>query len=126
MVSTQVVRMGPQAKKEKNSTQAVLAGDFMYLSGQLPMDRKTGKITSHNITDQLQLIFSNFRRILNAQSLSLSNVVKITAFLRNETDYPALEKVLTSVFASRYPAMTIVYVDRLADKDAKICLDAVA
>lgn len=126
MVSTHIVQIGPGQKKENKPTQAVLAGDFMYLSGQYPKDLVTGKILSKNIQDQIRAIFFNLSKILSAQSLSLSNIVKITAYLRSEGDAPVFENALAAYFESHHPALTVVLIDRFLYKDAQLCVDAVA
>jgi 2-iminobutanoate/2-iminopropanoate deaminase len=126
MVSTQMVKIGPGEDKDQRTTQAVLAGDFMYLSGQYPKDLVTGKIISSDIKDQIRAIFFNISKILSAQSLTLVNVVRITAYLKSELDLPILESALKTYFDLRRPALTAVFVDRFIEKEARLCLEAIA
>ena len=63
-------------------SQAIQAGDFLFLSGQIPLDPKTGELVKGDIGQQTQRVLENIKGILESQSLRMENVVKSTIFLK--------------------------------------------
>src|SRR5712671_5866584 len=77
---------------------AVRAGDFIYVSGQGPIDPLTDKLSTGDIQHEAQLVLSNIQRILKACGASMSDVVKCSVFLRESTDFAAMNEVYKTFF----------------------------
>ncbi len=92
---------------------AVESGGFIYLSGQIPLDFKTGKITEGDITLQTEQCFKNISNVLKAAGLTLESVVKITVFLTNMDDFSAMNSVYEKQFQAPFPARSAIGVAQL-------------
>ena len=79
-------------------SQAVRSGPFLFVSGQLPIDPKTGTIASSTIEGQTGQVLANLEAILVAAGLSLADVVKTDVFLKNMHDFPAMNAVYAKAF----------------------------
>ena len=105
-------------------SQAVRAGDTLYVSGQLPIDMKTGLIPS-DIREQVRCAMDNLSEILKAAGGCLNNAVRITIFLKDIEDLETVNGIYASYFDGYVPSRTTVEVARLA-KDALIEIDCIA
>jgi 2-iminobutanoate/2-iminopropanoate deaminase len=105
-------------------SQGISAGGLVFLSGQLPVDPKDGRIPS-GIILQTKRVFENISAVLKARGLSLENVVKTTVFLKNMGDFSAMNGVYGEYFKECYPARSTVEVARLP-KDVLIEIEAIA
>jgi 2-iminobutanoate/2-iminopropanoate deaminase len=106
-------------------SQAVEAGGFLYISGQLPIDGATGKMTG-DISEQAQASLKNIDGILQEAGLTRNDVVKTTIFLKNLGDFDAVNKAYGDFFAGTvFPARSTIEVSRLP-KDASIEIEAIA
>jgi 2-iminobutanoate/2-iminopropanoate deaminase len=106
-------------------SQAIEAGGFLYISGQLPIDAGTGKMAG-NIGEQAQASLRNIDTILQEAGLTRNDVVKTTIFLKNLTDFDTVNKVYGEFFAgSTFPARSTIEISRLP-KDASIEIEAIA
>jgi len=92
---------------------AVEAGDLIYLSGQTPIDSKTGKLVQGDIAAQTEQCFKNLFNVLAAAGLTPEDVVKVNVFLTDMNDFTAMNTVYTNQFSSPYPARTTVGVAAL-------------
>jgi len=106
-------------------SQAVEAGGFVFVSGQIPIDPKTGNVVHADIKAQAKLVMDNAAAILAAAGCGMPNVVKSTIYLKNMADFAAVNEVYGSYFTSDPPARATVEVSRLP-KDAAIEMDFVA
>ncbi len=106
-------------------SQAVQAGGFVFVSGQIPIDHKTGNMVQTDIKTQTKLVLENAGAILAAAGCSLSSVVKTTIYLKNMSEFAAVNEVYGNFFASEPPARATVEVSRLP-KDAALEMDFVA
>jgi 2-iminobutanoate/2-iminopropanoate deaminase len=106
-------------------SQAVEAGGFVFVSGQIPIDPKTGNVVQADIKAQAKLVMDNAAAILAAAGCGMPNVVKSTIYLKNMADFAAVNEVYGSYFTSDPPARATVEVSRLP-KDAAIEMDFVA
>ncbi len=106
-------------------SQAVEAGGFVFVSGQIPIDRKSGNVVQGEIKAQAKLVLENAGAILSAAGCRLSSVVKTTIYLKNMADFSAVNEVYGSFFLSEPPARATVEVSRLP-KDAALEMDFVA
>ncbi len=106
-------------------SQAVEAGGFVFVSGQIPIEPSTGAITDKDIKGQTALVLDNARAILKAAGCGLEAVVKTTIYLKNMSDFPVVNEVYGGYFPSDPPARATVEVSRLP-KDVWIEMDFVA
>jgi 2-iminobutanoate/2-iminopropanoate deaminase len=106
-------------------SQAVLAGNFMYVSGQLPIDPATGAFAADEIAGQTWQSLTNIKAILHECGYDLSDVVKVNVFLKNIDDFAAVNAVYADFFRSDCPARAAVEVSNLP-KGALIEIEAVA
>lgn len=87
---------------------AVRAGDFLYVSGQGPVDPKTEQLYTGEIRQQTRLVLNNVRRILEGCGATLADVVKCSVFLANGNDFAAMNEVYREFFGEAKPARTTV------------------
>jgi len=106
-------------------SQAVKAGNTIYVSGQLPIDPLTGNFPAQNIKDQTRQSLTNIKKILEAEGYSLKDVVKVHCFMADLNDFVAMNEVYAEFFTEDYPARVAVQVARLP-KDALVEIDATA
>lgn len=106
-------------------SQAVKAGGFLFLSGQAPLDPKTGQIAGQDIKQQTRRVLDNLKAVLEAGGSSLGNVVKCTVFLKDINDFGPMNEEYGSYFKELPPARTTVQVAKLP-RDALIVIDVTA
>ena len=107
-------------------SQATIAGDFMFVSGQIPIDPSTGKIVSGGITQQTIQVIDNIAAILRARGVGLDDVVKTEIYLRDLEDYKSVNQVYSSLFEhDPQPARQAMQVARLP-MDAAIEMSCIA
>jgi 2-iminobutanoate/2-iminopropanoate deaminase len=106
-------------------TDAVVAGDTLYLSGILPVDA-TGEIVGDEVIAQARQVFANMRRVLAGAGAEPGDVVKVTIYLLDVDDRPLINPVRQEFFGSARPASTLVEVSRLAVPGARLEVEAVA
>lgn len=95
-------------------SQAIRCGQFLYTSGQLPLDPSTGEIVGSDIQTQTHRVLQNLQALLTAAGTSLSKVVKTTVFLASMSDFSAMNDVYASYFSSGIrPARSTVAVAEL-------------
>ena len=85
-------------------SQAVEAGNTLYISGQIPLDPHTGNIVDGDIAEQTDLVLKNIGAILEAAGYSYSNVVKSTVLLNDITDFKAMNEVYGKYYGENPPA----------------------
>ena len=105
-------------------SQAVWAGDFLYLSGMMPIDPETGALEPAEITLQAQRIMKNIEAVLAEAGLSQENVVKTTCFLSDMANFGAFNAVYGAYFTSK-PARSCVAVRELP-KSALVEVEVIA
>lgn len=105
-------------------SQAVRAGGFLFASGQIPIDSKTGEI-SQDIREQTKQVLKNIKAILTEAKLSVSDVIKTTVFLKNIENFSEINDIYASFFSEPYPARSCVEVSRLP-KDVLIEIEFIA
>jgi 2-iminobutanoate/2-iminopropanoate deaminase len=103
---------------------AVGVGDFVFVSGQVPLD-VAGKIVGCTPEEQARQALENLRATLAAAGLTLEHVVKTTIFLRDMDEFKAVNQVYAEFFTEPYPARSTVEVARLP-KDLQVEIEAVA
>ena len=85
-------------------SQAIQAGNTIYVSGQLPIDPATGNFAGEEIASQTRQSLTNIQNILKAAGADMSNVVKTTVLLKNMADFGAMNEVYAEFFTAPYPA----------------------
>lgn len=106
-------------------SQAVRAGSFLFVSGQIPLDPDTGAIVEGDIAAQTHRVFRNLTAILEAGGASLANVVRTTVYLADMNDFAAMNAVYATYFAAPAPARSTVQAARLP-RDARVEIDVIA
>lgn len=92
---------------------AVDSGDLVFLSGQTPMDPKTGKIAEGDIGPQTVQCFANLENVLMAAELTMEDVVKVNVFLTEMKNFSLMNEVYATRFAAPYPARSTIGVREL-------------
>ena len=106
-------------------SQAILAGDTLYISGQIPIDPKTGKIIDESIEKETQQVMENLSAVLNAAEMNFSNVVKTTIFLSDMDLFTKVNEVYGTYFTSDFPARETVAV-RTLPKNVNVEISVIA
>jgi 2-iminobutanoate/2-iminopropanoate deaminase len=106
-------------------SQGIVCGDFVYTSGQLPIDMKTGELVKNDIKEATKQSLLNIENILKEASLTLDDVVKTTIFIKDINNFVDMNEVYASFFKKNPPARSCVEVARLP-KDAPIEIEAIA
>jgi 2-iminobutanoate/2-iminopropanoate deaminase len=106
-------------------SQAIKANGFVYLSGQVALDPKTGEMVGSDIRQQTERVFENIKGILEAAGANFHHVVKTTVFLKDMNDFSAMNEVYARYFTSAPPARSTVQVSRLP-KDALVEIEVIA
>lgn len=106
-------------------SQAVRVGDFIFCSGQIPIDPATGLFVSDNVIEQTEQVLKNLSAVLEAAGSSLSGVVKTTVFVQDMNDFASMNEVYARYFVENPPARATVQAARLP-KDAKVEIECVA
>lgn len=94
-------------------SQAVACGNFLFTSGQLGLDPKTGNFVEGGVTEQTEQVIRNLKAVLEKAGFSLENVVKTTCFLADMNDFAAMNEVYRKHFTSNYPARSAVAIKTL-------------
>ena len=94
-------------------SQAILAGDHIYISGQLGIDPATGEFAGDTAALQARQAFANIDAILNQAGCSMNNIVKTTCFLSNMEDFAAVNEVYEEFLEEPYPARSAFEVAKL-------------
>jgi 2-iminobutanoate/2-iminopropanoate deaminase len=105
--------------------QAIKVGDFVYASGQIPLDPKTGNLVDGGIKEQTCQVMENLTAVLEASGTSLDRVVKATVFLKNIADFAAMNEVYGEYLGQAKPARSTVAVADLP-RGALVEIDLVA
>jgi len=105
-------------------SQGIEAGDFIFLSGQIPLDPATGDMVSGGIEAQTRRVLDNLKAIVESQGLDMDSVVKTTIFLADMGDFAKVNEVYGSYFGVVPPARSTIQVGALP-KNARIEIEAV-
>ena len=106
-------------------SQAVRSNGFLFVSGQVALDPKSGEFVGTDIRQQTERTLQNLKAILEAAGVSLSHVVKTTVFLKDMNDFTAMNETYARYFTAAPPARSTVQAARLP-KDALVEIDAIA
>jgi 2-iminobutanoate/2-iminopropanoate deaminase len=104
---------------------AVRAGNFIFVSGQGPIDPATDKLSYGTIEHETRLVLNNVKRILEGCGTSMRDVVKCNVYLRNGSDFAAMNAVYAEFFGEAKPARTTVET-KFADPQMLVEIDCIA
>jgi 2-iminobutanoate/2-iminopropanoate deaminase len=107
-------------------TDAVVAGDTLYVSGIVPVDANGAVVGGDDVAAQARQVFANMERVLAAAGATAADVVKVTVYLLDVDDRPKINPVRQEFFGAARPASTLVEVSRLAVPGALVEIEAVA
>ncbi|HKP09924.1 MAG TPA: RidA family protein [Gaiella sp.] len=120
------IRVARLAEPISHYTDAVRAGDLLFVSGVVAVDGEGKLVGGEDVVAQARQVFESMAVVLDAAGCSFADVVKVTIFLTDVDDRPLVNPVRQEVFGSTRPASTLVEVPRLAVEGAKIEIDCVA
>lgn len=106
-------------------SQAIHAGQYVFCSGQIPIDPAAGRIVATEIEGQTKQVLANVTAVLGAAGLALKDVVKATVFLKDMGDFGKMNPLYEAAFAPHKPARSTVQVARLP-ADALVEIEVVA
>src|SRR5438094_8397319 len=106
-------------------SQAIRSGNFIFCSGQIPLDPKSDQMVSDDIGDQTRRVLDNISGLLKSEGLSLADVVKTTIFLTNLGNFQTVNELYASYFKSDPPARSTVQVSALP-KGAQVEIEVIA
>ena len=105
-------------------SQGVIAGNLLFVSGQIPINPTDGSLVSDSLESQANQVFQNLRAIIQEAGTSFEHVLKLTIYLTDLENFAAVNQVMESYFNEPYPARATVEVSRLP-KDVEVEIDAI-
>jgi 2-iminobutanoate/2-iminopropanoate deaminase len=106
-------------------SQAVVTGNMVFCSGQIPIDPSTGQFVSEDVAEQTEQVLKNLSAVLEAAGSDLGKVVKTTVFLADMNDFAAMNDVYARYFDANKPARATVQAARLP-RDARVEIECIA
>jgi 2-iminobutanoate/2-iminopropanoate deaminase len=113
------------AKPVASYSQAVKAGELVFVSGCIPIIPATGELIENSIEDATAQCLENVKQILKGADLDFTNIVKVSIFMINTEDYKAMDATYASILPQPYPARESVFVSALP-KNARIEISVIA
>ena len=105
-------------------SQAVKAGNVVYVSGQIPLVPETMEVLQADFKSQVRQVFDNLRAVIDAAGGSFSQVVKLTIYLADMDNFSQVNEVMSDVWSAPYPARALIGVSQLP-RDVAIEMDAI-
>ena len=106
-------------------SQAIISNGFAFVSGQIPLDPESGQIIAGGIEEQTTRVIENLAAVLDAAGSSLSDVVKTTVYLKDMSEFAAMNNVYAQYFTKNAPARATVEAARLP-RDVRVEIDCIA
>lgn len=106
-------------------SQAILAGNTLYISGQIAINPTTGNIENSTLEAETKMVLSNLKAVLEAGGMTEENVVKCSIFLKSMNDFAEVNKLYGAFFKKNSPARETVEVSKLP-KDVRVEISAIA
>jgi 2-iminobutanoate/2-iminopropanoate deaminase len=120
------IRVASLAEPVSHFTDAVRAGNLLFVSGFVPVDREGRLVGGDDVVAQVRQVFANLGAVLAAAGATFADVVKVTVYLTDITDRARINPVRQEIFGDTRPASTLVEVSALVVPGAKVEIDAVA
>lgn len=109
----QIINTGSAPKPVGTYSQAIKAGNTVYIAGQIPMSPETMEIVGSDFKEELHQVFKNIAAVAEAAGGSLAHVVKLTIYVTDMQNQPAVSDVMKDFFKEPYPARAIIEVSAL-------------
>lgn len=122
----QKITIDPDPYEPFRLAQGYRVGELVFISGQAAIDEDGEIVGIGDFDAQAKQVFANLDRVLRAGGSSLANVIKVTIFLRDMSNFPKIVELRGGYFTPPYPADTIVEVTSLYSPDALIEIEAIA
>lgn len=106
-------------------SQAIQAGNMLFVSGQIAIDRKTGNLVSGSLADETHQVMKNLKSVLSAAGMDFTNVVKCSIFLKDMNSFAEVNAIYGEYFNTNPPARETVEVSRLP-KDVRVEISCIA
>jgi 2-iminobutanoate/2-iminopropanoate deaminase len=106
-------------------SQAILAGNTLYLAGQIAIDPATNQVKPGTIEEETKLVLDNLKAVVEAAGMTMANIVSTTVFMADLNEFPRMNAVYATYFPANPPARATVQVARLP-RDVKIEIAAIA
>ena len=126
MATRREFRVDGQAEPISHFTDAVQAGELLFVSGIVPVDGRRELVGGDDVVAQARQVFANMRVVLAAAGCTFADVVKVTVYLTDIRDRARVNPVRQQVFGEARPASTLVEISALVIHGARIEVDAVA
>ena len=126
MTGREEIRVGELAEPISHYTDAVRAGDLLFVSGFVPVDGEGRLVGGGDVVAQARQVFVNLGAVLAAAGATFADVVKVTVYLTDIADRARINPVRQEFFGDARPASTLVEVSALAVPGAKVEIEAVA
>ena len=125
MSNRKAVRTGSAPGAIGPYSQAIAAGGFLFVSGQIPLDPGTGRLVEGGIGEQVGRVLENLKAVLQAGGAGMETVVRTTVYLTDLSEFPRMNEIYARYFGSDPPARTTVQVSALP-RGARVEIDAIA
>ena len=106
-------------------SQAVKAGNFLFISGQLPINPATGEIIRGNFEEAVKIVLENVKSIVEEAGGTMDDIVKVTVYMKDLSLFSKFNEIYSQYFKDKYPARVVVEVSRIP-KDADLEVEAIA
>jgi 2-iminobutanoate/2-iminopropanoate deaminase len=126
MVKREAIVLDKSLNKPRLFSDAIRAGNFLYASGQGPVDPETGKTIGEDIVTQTRQTLENCKLILKKAGSHLGKVVKVSIFLKDMNDFPEMNKVYHEYFPDNPPARSCFGVSSLVREDWKLEIEVIS
>jgi 2-iminobutanoate/2-iminopropanoate deaminase len=125
MTSMEAISTSEAPKAIGPYSQAVRAGNMVFLSGQIPLDPRTGEMVTADIGKETDRVLDNLAAVLRGAGLGFEHVVRTTIYLVEMADFPRVNELYAKRFSGTFPARATVQVAGLP-KGARVEIDAIA
>jgi reactive intermediate/imine deaminase len=122
----QEYRVPGQAEPISHYTDAVRAGELLFVSGVVPVDEHGALVGADDVVEQTRQVFRNIGAVLETAGAGFADIVKVTVYLLDIDDRTRINPVRQEVFGDTRPASTLIEVSRLAIPGARLEIEAVA
>jgi 2-iminobutanoate/2-iminopropanoate deaminase len=126
MTGREEIRVTELAEPISHYTDAVRAGELLFVSGFVPVDGEGRLVGGDDVVEQARQVFANLGAVLSAAGATFADVIKVTVYLTDIADRVRINPVRQEVFGDARPASTLVEVSALAVPGAKLEIEAVA
>jgi reactive intermediate/imine deaminase len=127
-MTRQIIHTDSAPKALGTYSQAVRVGNTVYVSGQTPIDPRTGELVTGGIEDEIKRCFDNLLAVVTAADGTFSQVAKVTIFMTDLAHFPKVNEIMATYFRQPYPARSTVGVAQLpkgsrVEIECILCLD---